>query len=137
VVFGTVFAFDIEPEMVEATQAKARDAGATNVQVALRDVMAEGTGLPADSIDYFMLFNLLHAENPMVFLHEAFRVLREGGRLGIIHWNYDSATPRGPSLEIRPRPAQCQAWAESAGFHPLIPTLIDLPSHHYGLVYEK
>lgn len=26
------------------------------------------------------------------------------GRLGIMHWNHDPATPRGPSMTIRPRP---------------------------------
>ncbi|MHB9025855.1 MAG: class I SAM-dependent methyltransferase [Armatimonadota bacterium] len=136
-VSGTVHAFDIEPEMVAATREQARIAGLTNVQASVRDVITQGTGLPANSVDYYMLFNILHAEDPPAFLHEAYRVLRQGGRVGIIHWNYDAGTPRGPSMEIRPRPAQCQAWAEAAAFHPYAPGIIDLPPYHYGLVYAK
>ena len=34
-----------------------------------------------------MLFNILHAERPEVLLDEAFRLLKPGGQLAIIHWN--------------------------------------------------
>ncbi len=33
----------------------------------------------------------------------------------VIHWPYDPATPRGPNLEIRPRPEQIAAWAAETG----------------------
>jgi hypothetical protein len=33
----------------------------------------------------------------------------------VIHWRSDLDTPRGPSLEIRPRPEQIVAWAEECG----------------------
>jgi ubiquinone/menaquinone biosynthesis C-methylase UbiE len=53
-------------------------------------------------VDYAMLFNILHAEQPERLLREARRILAPHGLLGIIHWNYDPSTPRGPSMEIRP-----------------------------------
>lgn len=137
IVAGTVHAIDVEPEMIDVTQAKARAASLLNVDVRLRDFAAEGTGLPDGSVDYAMLFNILHAECPGVLLTEAFRVLRPGGKAAIMHWNFDSTTPRGPSMEIRPRPAQCQAWAESVGFGLLEPGIIDLPPYHYGMALEK
>jgi hypothetical protein len=43
---------------------------------------------------------------PEGLLREAYRILSHGGRLGIMHWNYDPATPRGPSMDIRPGPEQ-------------------------------
>ena len=137
VISGTVYASDIEPEMVQATQAKAASEGLANVQVRLGDFVAEGTGLPDGSVDYAMLFNILHAEHPIGLLTEAYRVLVPGGKVGIIHWNYDPSTPRGPSMDIRPRPKQCQAWAEAVGFRPLRPGTIDLPPYHYGVVLQK
>jgi SAM-dependent methyltransferase len=134
---GTMHAVDIEPEMIAAVKAKAAAAGLQNVRTYLRDFIAYGTGLPERSVDYAMLLNILHAECPEVLLGEAFRVLRPGGRLAIMHWNYDPATPRGPSMDIRPRPDQCRRWAEEAGFRLLPPGLIDLPPYHYGLVLGR
>jgi ribosomal protein L11 methylase PrmA len=42
---GTVHALDIGPEMIRATEAKAREAGLQNVKTYLRDFVADGTGL--------------------------------------------------------------------------------------------
>jgi ubiquinone/menaquinone biosynthesis C-methylase UbiE len=134
---GTVHALDIEADMVEATRRKAEEAGLSNVRVERRDFVADGTGLPDNSVDYVMLFNILHCEQPEVLLREAYRVLSSGGRLGITHWNYDPTTPRGPSMDIRPRPERCGDWAEKAGFRPAIPEKIELPPYHYGWVMEK
>ncbi len=129
---GTVHALDIEPEMVRATAARAESLGLTNVRAVKRDFVAEGTGLPEGSVGYAMLFNILHAEDPLRLLREAHRILRPGGKVGVIHWVYDATTPRGPDLGIRPRPEQCQAWVQQVGLELLIP-LIALPPYHYGL----
>jgi ubiquinone/menaquinone biosynthesis C-methylase UbiE len=137
IVSGTVHALDIEPDMVRATQTKAEAAGLRNVRVCLRDFAAEGSGLASESVDYVMLFNILHAECPTVLLEEAFRVLGPGGTLGIIHWNYDPATPRGPSMDIRPRPEQCQGWAAQVGFRLPDPGIIQLPPYHYGMALQR
>ena len=137
IVRGTVFAVDIEPDMVKVTRRKVKAAGLKNMKVRLRDFVAEGTGLPDASVQYAMLFNILHAEEPLLLLREAHRVLEPGGLLGVMHWNYDPATPRGPSMDIRPRPEQCRAWAVEAGFEPMPPELIDLPPYHYGMVFKR
>lgn len=137
VIAGTLYAVDVDPEMIAATRTKVEAAGLDNVQVCLWDFAAEGTGLPDASIDYAMLFNILHAECPTALLEEAYRLLGPGGKVGIIHWNYDLRTPRGPSMTIRPRPEQCQAWAEQAGFRPMPSGIIDLPPYHYGMVLQK
>jgi SAM-dependent methyltransferase len=134
---GPIYAFDIEPGMVEMVRNKALRDGLRNVVCEVRDFVEQGTGLPDAAADYAMLFNILHAESPGVLLREAWRVLRPGGHLAITHWNYDPSTPRGPSLAIRPRPDQCRAWAERAGFRLLAPAIISLPPYHYGLVLER
>jgi SAM-dependent methyltransferase len=134
---GTVYSFDIEPEMVLATQDKAHQQGAANVRVEQRDFLAAGTGLVDGSAEYAMLFNILHLEEPLKLLAEAHRVLAAGGLMGLMHWNYDAATPRGPGLEIRPRPQDCHDWAREAGFEILRPGIVDLPPYHYGLLGKK
>jgi len=137
IVRGVVYAFDIDPAMVKSTRMKAKAAGLTNVRVQVRDLVERGAGLDDGAVGYAMMFNILHAEEPLILLREAFRVLRRGGRLAIMHWNYDPTTPRGPSMDIRPRPEQCRAWAEQVGFRPASPKRIDLPPYHYGMVMVR
>jgi len=132
IIRGQIYALDIEPEMIRITDQEAKKQGIHNVRVLLRDFMAEGSGLPDARVDYVMLFNILHLEDPLVLLKEAKRVLKPDGKLGIIHWNYDPSTPRGPSIDIRPKPEDCIRWAESAGF--VSPELYDLKPYHYGIV---
>jgi len=134
---GTVHALDIEPEMVDAVQQKCQEAGIDNVQTTVRDFVADGTGLADNSMDAALLFNILHHEEPVALMKEALRVLKPNGILAVIHWNYDPTTPRGPAMEIRPRPEQCIAWGREAGllFHEQ--NRYDLPPHHYGLLFKK
>jgi SAM-dependent methyltransferase len=133
---GIVHALDIDPAMIAATQAKVKAAALPNVRMYLRDYVANGSGISDESVNYIMLFNILHIEWPDNLLREAYRILVPGGKLGITHWNYDPNTPRGPSMEIRPRPEQCQAWAEAIGFA-MQNGIIDLPPHHFGMVLVR
>ncbi len=133
---GTVHGFDIEPEMIRVSSSKAEDAGLANVQLHLRDFVAEGTGLPDASVGYVMLFNILHAEDPERLLREAHRILAPGGIAAVMHWVGDRPTPRGPALDIRPSPADCRGWLAAAGFT-VEGDVLDLPPYHFGLVGRK
>ena len=134
---GTVHALDIEPEMTAVVQQKCRGAGVQNVKVTLCDFVAAGTGLADNSMDAALLFNILHHEEPVALMKEALRVLKPNGMLAVIHWNYDPATPRGPAMEIRPRPEQCIEWGKEAGFRFNEQSRFDLPPYHYGLLFKK
>jgi ubiquinone/menaquinone biosynthesis C-methylase UbiE len=113
---GTVFANDIERVMVDRTIQRTNEQQLTNVVAEVLDFSVDGSGRPDESIDFVMLFNILHIDHPQPLLLEAFRVLRPMGKLGLVHWKWDSNTPRGPSMEIRPKPEQCRLWAENVGF---------------------
>lgn len=132
---GTVRALDIDPVMVAATRAQAASRRLHNVVVNERDFVATGTGLADQSVDESLLFNILHAAQPVPLLREAWRVLKPGGRAFVIHWVSDRPTPRGPSLAIRPRPEQCRAWLAEAGF--AVGDVVDLPPWHYGIVGQR
>lgn len=122
---GTLHTFDVEPEMIARTNE--RTAG-LRVVCRNRDVMEAGFGVQVDAV---LLFNILHCDDPTKMLGHAASALRPGGEVLVIHWRYGE-TPRGPSLDIRPRPEQIVEWAGSAGLEPAGGT-IDLPPWHYGL----
>ncbi len=135
VIKGEIFAFDIEPNMIEMTQRRAIEQGLNNVKTILRDFVRDGSGLEDESVDFVMLFNILHAENPNKLLREAYRILKPESILAIIHWNYDPKTPRGPAMEIRPKSEQCIEWAEDAGFYNS--KKYKIAPYHYGIVLRK
>ncbi|MCL5027394.1 MAG: class I SAM-dependent methyltransferase [Bacteroidetes bacterium] len=136
IIKGNLHAFDIEPEMISILKEKLSKEKISNVKVHQADFVKEGTKLRDESVDYAILFNILHAENPVSLLKEAYRILKHNGKAGIIHWIYSDATPRGPSLDIRPKPEQCIEWLKQSGFK-LGSEVIQLPPYHYGIVGVK
>jgi ubiquinone/menaquinone biosynthesis C-methylase UbiE len=134
---GTLYAIDIEQAMLDLTSSFAQGEKLLNVKCILRDFMSIGTGLADNIVDYALVFNILHTNKPVQLLKEAFRVLKVNGIVGIVHWNYDSTTPRGPAMNIRPKPEECREWAVQAGFTPGNEEIIDLPPYHYGMTLHK
>jgi 2-polyprenyl-3-methyl-5-hydroxy-6-metoxy-1,4-benzoquinol methylase len=57
---GTVFALDIEPQMVATTTLRAAQAHLRNVVVEQRDFVVEGSGRAPHSVSFVLLFNILH-----------------------------------------------------------------------------
>jgi SAM-dependent methyltransferase len=135
---GTITALDIEPEMVDCVRQKAVAFELPNIQAEERDFVAHGTGVATASQVHAMIFNLLHLEQPVDLLREAYRTLQDGGVLSVIHWRSDIPTPRGPSLAIRPTPEQCREWMAEAGFRAI--ESVDLQSccpFHFGLLARR
>lgn len=132
---GTMHTFDIEPEMIARTHARAAASRVGNLRAVARDVLADGFELPAGSCDACLLFNILHFPQPERLIGEALRVLRPGGRVLVIHWRSDIPTPRGPSLEIRPRPEQIIRWGNRLTLQPSPPAV--LPPWHFGVTLTK
>jgi SAM-dependent methyltransferase len=134
---GTFFALDIDPLMVAATAARVLKADLKNVVIEQRDFVTQGCGRKSLSASVALLFNILHIEHPVHLLKEAHRVLRLGGQVAIIHWNYDGLTPRGPPLDIRPKPEQCRTWGEQAGLRWIRDQALPGSPWHWGMVLEK
>lgn len=136
IIKGTLYAIDMDPEMIERLYLRVKAENIKNIKIIEEDFVKERTILSDNSVDYVMLFNILHAEDPVQLLTESKRILRPGGKVGIIHWIYSKSTPRGPSLDIRPKPEQCVEWLKEAGFT-LRSNIISLPPYHYGIVAQK
>ncbi len=97
-----VYAFDIDPSMIEIAERNVHNAGLMNVKCFQRDVVSNGTGMESDSAALVLLFNILHFKERRILLEEAERVLATGGVVSIIHWRKDIRTPRGPEVSSRP-----------------------------------
>jgi|SRR3972149_2591252 len=136
IIKGTIFAFDIDDTVIEILNQKIKKENIKNIKVLKGDFEQDGTGLENESIDYVMLFNILHTEEPLKLLKEAYRILKPRGKAGVIHWIHSSETPRGPLLEIRPKEEQCVNWLIETGFEILVKPVL-LPPYHYGLVGIK
>lgn len=121
---GTLYTFDVDPAMLART--RERGAGLPIV-CQQRDIMQDGFGVDVDAV---LLFNILHCERPIELLRHA---ANAAPNVLVIHWRYGE-TPRGPNLDIRPRPEQIIEWAADADLRP-VGDVIDLPPWHYGLCF--
>ncbi len=133
---GTVHTIDIDEAMVAATRARAVAAGCASIAASVRDFASGGFGVAPRSADAALLFNILHADDPVFLLWQARQAIRPAGLVAVIHWRSDIPTPRGPSPTIRPRAEQVQGWAATAGLArdggPFM-----LPPWHYGLKLRR
>ncbi|MCG8464812.1 MAG: class I SAM-dependent methyltransferase [Xanthomonadales bacterium] len=129
-----LYAFDIEPAMVQRCQQALLNA---NIPCTLAsqptdfikavlsrkkcivrqcNIVEYGTGLPKNSADLVLIFNLLHGPDNFSFLQEAQRVLKPQGRLAVIHWRRDIPTPRGPDVSVRPTATELHPSLQALGF---------------------
>ena len=133
---GNVYAYDIEEALMKELKSKLKINNIHNVILFNKDFITDGTGLQYEDADYIMLFNILHAEKSTDILEETFRILKRTGKVGVIHWNYDANTPRGPSMLIRPKPEELKSMLIKSGFS-IIKYNINLPPYHYGILAQK
>ena len=133
---GIVYAYDIEEALTKELESKLEINNIHNVICISKDFIAEGTELQNEEVDYVMLFNILHAEKSVDIFGETFRILKRNGKVGVIHWNYDSNTPRGPSMLIRPKPEELKSMLIKSGFT-ILQDNISLPPYHYGILAKK
>jgi ubiquinone/menaquinone biosynthesis C-methylase UbiE len=133
---GKLYTFDIEKEMIDIVKQKLKIEHIENVVLEQRDILGQTTGLEDNSIDYVMLFNILHHDFPGDFFIEAYRILKPKGKVGIIHWRSDILTPRGPDLSIRPKPEQILQLVDRQKFNIDKEPFVIKP-YHYGLIISK
>lgn len=133
---GKVYAYDIEEVLIQNLKSKLKKNNINNVTIVKKDFISEGTKFQNEEVDFVMLFNILHAERSTDILGEAYRILKKNGKIGIIHWKYDSNTPRGPSMKIRPKPEDLKDILIKCGFN-ILKHNINLPPYHYGILAQK
>jgi len=130
--------YDIDESMISYCQKLKQQYERSNIELVHGDISAQSSenflSANKNTFDYVSLFNILHCEEPVKLLNFAKDLITGNGRIGVIHWQYRE-TPRGPSMDIRPKPEQIIQWAESALLK--AEKTVDLPPYHYGLIFTK
>lgn len=133
-----IYALDIEDDLIKELRSEAINLNIKNIICKKIDFLENGTSLDDNSQGHVMIYNLLHLENPQKLLKEAFRILKDDGIISIIHWRSDIQTQRGPSLDIRPKPQDCEKWLKKIGFKVTKHIdLQDIAPYHYGIIVKK
>jgi len=79
---GKVYALDIHPLAIKAVEHKAKKKDLTNISTILSD---RDTGLPGESIDVVLLYDMIHmVKDKWALLEELHRVIKPNGLLSII-----------------------------------------------------
>ena len=110
---GTVYAEDIQPQMIDAIELRVLREGLDNVQITLGT--PDDPKLPAGSLNAVLIVDTYHeVEDPVTLLGNVVRALKPQGRVGIVLYKRDGGGP-GPPLEERVDPAVVVHDAKAAG----------------------
>lgn len=110
---GTVYAEDIQRQMLEATSRRAAREGLTNVRTVLGT--SEDPRLPKGALDAVLIVDTYHElENPVAMLRNIAAALKAQGRVGVVDFKRDGLGP-GPALDERVDPGLVVRDAEEAG----------------------
>jgi SAM-dependent methyltransferase len=110
---GTVFAEDIQRQMLEATGRRVAREGLRNVLTVLGT--SEDPRLPGGTLDAVLIVDTYHElENPDALLRNIANSLKPQGRVGVVDFKRDGLGP-GPAIEERADPESIVRDAEGAG----------------------
>ena len=124
---GMVYALDKLPAMLQILETKRR-----NYERVLTLPCGENEfELDSGEVDVVFHANVLHeTQEPEKHLREAYRVLKNGGRMIVIEWNWaDEESQPGPPNTIRLEPQTTRELLENAGFE--VTETADVGPYHY------
>jgi SAM-dependent methyltransferase len=130
---GTVYAVDVQPEMISRLEQQMSRRGATNVKAVLGT--STDPRLPAAVLDLAVMVDVYHEfESPYEMLAAIVRALKPGGRLAFVEYRAND-----PAVPIKPLHTMTEDQVrKEAAAHPLewVKTVSDLPWQH-AIVFRK
>jgi ubiquinone/menaquinone biosynthesis C-methylase UbiE len=129
---GTVYAEDVQSQMIDAITRRTARAGLRNVRTVLGTASDPRLPAPVDAV----LFNDSYheVEHPVVMLGNAAKALKPNGRIGIVEFRKDGFGP-GPPMEERVDPEQVIRDAQAAGLR--LVSRENFPRYLYMLVFSR
>ena len=127
----TVYALDINDEMLSIIAEKAKTEGIDNIK--LIKVEDEHFNLTDHAADIVLMVTVLHEiSNTTVFLEEVKRILKDKGRIAVIEF-HKRRTSMGPPPEQRLGSDEVSAKLTNTGFK--VDKEFDLGDNYYCLVF--
>lgn len=134
---GTVFAIDVNRDIVARLAREATEMNIRNLQALWGDIEIDGGSKLADSsVDFVILSNVMfHLDDKEGCLREAKRVLKSGGRALIVDWT-DAFGGMGPRPQAVFSKDAAKALVQKLGFSILTDTM-PAGDHHYAILLRK
>jgi len=91
---GSIYAVDIDQKMLDSLKVKAIESGMKNIYGVRADLEEPGaTGLKNESCDIVLMINLLYLiKNKAAVMEEAYRILKNNGKMVIMEWSDKKST---------------------------------------------
>lgn len=133
---GKIYAIDIQRSTLDIIRTKAKIEHLLNIEPVWGNLeQIGGSKLKDGFLDLVTIANVLfQAEDKLMLLREAYRILRHNGRLAVIEWD-TSESALGPPLELRLPKDQTKSIVLQSGFS--FDREIPAGAHHFGLVFIK
>jgi len=132
---GKVYAIDVLESAHQSLRSRYKIKGITNIDLILANLECEsGSNLPQESVDLVMIHNIMfQVSNKKKLIQEAYRVIKNTGKLAIIEWSVSS--PIGPPQNIRLPERELVSLVQNTGFE--IAYKVETGKYHYGYVFNK
>lgn len=130
-----IYCLDINSDYLKLLQKEAQKNKITNIMIFNHNILTEEFVFP-ERVLAVLLFNILHCEHPKIIIKKLAQYLKPDAKFFVIHWRSDIDTPRGPSLEIRPKPEDIIALMESLGFEKDL-YFKEISKYHYGISFKR
>jgi ubiquinone/menaquinone biosynthesis C-methylase UbiE len=133
---GKVYVIDVQQELLTKSTHYAKEHHMDSIVFIHGDLEKEnGSTLPANSLDAVIISNVLfQVENKSAVLREAYRILKNGGRILVVDWS-ESFGGVGPQPEYVIIESEMRELVEKEGFKYI--SDIDTGAYHYGLIFTK
>jgi SAM-dependent methyltransferase len=125
---GTIYAVDVQQEMLDILAESVEEAGLTGIVPVLGT--ADDPGLPEGGIDWILLVDVYHEfAEPVVMLEEMRRALKPTGRVALVEYRVEDGSADQIRAEHRMSVLQVLLEWEAGGFE-LVELHEFLPSQH-------
>lgn len=140
---ATVYALDIDEGLLADLETWADQQGIENVTPVHGDARELAANLP-ERVEFALVANTFHGvEVPAALVGQAYDALQPGGRLAVVNWHDRpreetavDGVARGPPTDLRLSPeAMTDIVVDATDFR--LERHVDLPPHHYGIVFER